>query len=593
MTRLRPTLNPHFPQPQNLTSVAVFVIVTLQFLVDTHASPLPLQHHLDESPPPFQASLKPTPMPLKPTTRMLTSIPLTLTMRRNQNRHSSEILRRKTTPTPLSLLFSYPHPRKRFSDTHKPVSSFHFRCVSYTCTTIGAETMVTWSTWEELLLGGAILRHGTRDWSVVAAELKTRTVSSCIFTPQVCKAKYEELRKQYSGCTAWFEELKKKRVAELKRDLELSEELIGSLELKLESLQVGKDEKKDDDYHVDNGSVGRELHVPSSKLDRVDASAKEMSKDGLSAGSFTHETKTNWTHECQVPAMSCEDMETKPEVSGSSEQDKGLNVDKSAHTIYEGQGGCLKKRRGKRKRKDCGRNMNEVSVRESDFSADVCKESSTSNCGEIVKSSGINENNANLKKDGLKDLLQVLDSFLVVQGASTFSHRHDSQKRGRYKKLIRQHMDFDTIRSRISNKTIKSMVELLRDLLLLANNAITFYSKITREYKTAIQLRDLVIKTLTEKLECSSTSPLHDPSVKVRSMRPGNRKIVAKVAGGNTSAERVSLGAKKANKVNSPPSVESLPIKKAFGSRTKKVARESAGQRHATPRNEKKRRRAK
>ncbi|BAT73775.1 hypothetical protein LR48_Vigan01g065000 [Vigna angularis] len=490
---------------------------------------------------------------------------------------------------------------------------------------MGAELVVTWNTWEELLLGGAILRHGTRDWTVVAAELKTRTVSPFSFSPEVCKAKYEELRQQYSGCIkAWFEELKKKRVAELKRDLELSEELIGSLELKLESLKTGMDEKRVD-CHVDDGSVGPELHVPLEKLDRVVPSAKEMSKDGLSAGSFTHESQTNWSHECKVPAMSCEDVETKPEVSESNVQEKVLNVDKSTHTIYEGQGGCLKKRRGKRKRKDCGRNTNEASVRESDLSADVCKESSTSNCDEIAKSFGMDEAKANLKKDEIKDLMELLDSFLSVQGASAFCRRHDSQKRGRYKKTIRQHMDFDTIRSRISNGTIKSMLELIRDLLLLTNNAILFYSKITREYKIALKLRDLAIKTSAEKLKFLSssastsspvpdpqvkvrsmstshvhdppvkaksitTSPVHDPSMKVRSMRPGNRKIVAKVAGGSSSAERVSLRAKKeANKVESPSSIESLPIKKAFGGRTKNVVRESAGQRHATPRKGRKR----
>lgn len=185
-------------------------------------------------------------------------------------------------------------------------------------------------------------------------------------------------------------------------------------------------------------------------------------------------------------------------------------------------------------------------------------------------------------------------------------------------------MDFDTIRSRINNGTIKSMLELIRDLLLLTNNAILFYSKITREYKIALKLRDLAIKTSAEKLKFLSsastsspvpdpqvkvrsmstspvhdppvkaksitTSPVHDPSMKVRSMRPGNRKIVAKVAGGSSSAERVSLRAKKeANKVESPSSVESLPIKKAFGGRTKNVVRESAGQRHATPRKGRKR----
>ncbi|KAK7362913.1 hypothetical protein VNO77_05038 [Canavalia gladiata] len=475
---------------------------------------------------------------------------------------------------------------------------------AYTCTSLGVELMVTWSTWEELLLGGAVLRHGTRDWTVVAAELRARTDSPCTFTPEVCKAKYEDLQQSYSGCTAWFEELRKKRVAELKRALELSEDLIGSLESKLESLKAGKNEKRDDCY-VGNGSVAPELLVPSKKLDRVESSTKEMSKDGLSAGSFTHETQTNWSHgECQVPAMSCEDIETKPEVSGSSEQDKVLNVEKLANVVNEQKVGGLKKRRGKRKRKDCGKNINEASVRESDFSADVCKESSTSNCGEVVKSSGINEEeNTNLKKEGIKDLMKILGSVLVVKGASAFCRRLDSQKRGRYKKMIRQHMDFDTIRSRISNQTIKSARELFRDLLLLTNNALVFYSKSTREYKTAQLLRDLVTKMLREKLKCFSSSvtlantsrtlPVHDdPSVKVRSVRPGNRKIVAKVAGGSNSASGISLGAKKTSKVDSPPSVESLPIKKAFG-RPRKVGCETSSQRCAIPRKEKKRGRAK
>ncbi|XP_027347343.1 uncharacterized protein LOC113858790 [Abrus precatorius] len=460
-------------------------------------------------------------------------------------------------------------------------------------------TVVTWGTWEELLLGGAVLRHGTQDWTVVAAELRTRTVSPCTFTPEVCKAKYEDLQQRYSGCSAWFEELKKKRVAELKRALELSEDLIGTLESKLESLKAGKNEKRDG-FHVDTGSVEPELHVPLLKLDRIESSPKEMSKDGLSAGSFTHETQANWSHECQVPPMSCEDIETKPEVSGFTEHEKVLNVEKLANTVCEGQGVGLKKRRGKRKRKDCGRHTNEISARESDFSADVCKESSISNCAEVVKSYGINEENTNVKKVGIKYLMEILDSVLVVKGASAFCRRLDSQKRGRYKKMIRRHVDFDTIRSSISNQTIKSAMELFRDLLLLTNNALVFYSKTTREYKTALLLRDLVTKTLREKLKCftsrvtlpSRILPVDDPSVKVRSVRPGNRKIVAKVVGGSNSASGVSLVAKKTNKVDSPPSVESLPIKKAFG-RPKKIERESGVQRCATPRKEKKRGRAK
>lgn len=477
---------------------------------------------------------------------------------------------------------------------------------------MGTEVMGRWGTWEELLLGGAVLRHGTRDWNVVAAELRARTVSPYTITPEACKAKYEDLQQRYPGNKAWFEELRKTRVAELKRALELSEDSIGSLESKLENLKAGKNENKED-HLVEKGSCHPKLHVPSKKLERVESSTKETSKDGLSAGSFTHETRTNWSPELPVPAVSAEDMETKPEVSHSTEQLKLLNVDKLAHTMYEGQVGSLKKRRGKRKRKDCGRNMKEASVGESDLldSADVlswCKESSTSNCGEVAKSCGVDDRSRsrNMKKDRVEDMMEILNSIFETKGASAFRRRLDSQKRGRYKKMIRRHMDFDTIRSRISGQTIKSCVELFRDLLLLANNALVFYSKSTREYKSALMLRDIVTKKMRESLNGTSNKetttqatnapiklPVQNPHVKPRSVRPGNRKIVAKAIGGNNSASVVSHGTKKPSKVDSPSSVESLTVKKKGFGRPKKVERMAAGQKPATPTKGKKRIRAK
>ncbi|MED6156718.1 hypothetical protein PIB30_016874 [Stylosanthes scabra] len=459
---------------------------------------------------------------------------------------------------------------------------------------MGAEVMVTWGTWEELLLGGAVLRHGTRDWTVVAAELSARThLSPCSFTPEVCKAKYEDLQQRYSGnSTTWFEEIRKKRVEELKKALELSEDSIGCLESKLESLKAVKNENLDD-CHVGDGPAGPELHAPPQKMARVESSAKEASKDGLSAGSFTHETRANWSNECQVPAVSSEDVETKPEVARSTDQEKELDVDKLEQTTDEGKGVSLKKRRGTRKRKDCGRNANEASGPESDnlvsIDASRCKESSTSNCDDVAKSSGIGEDNTNPKKeDGIKEMMETLDSILETKGASAFRRRHDSQKRGRYKNMIRQHMDFDTIRTRISNQTIKTSLELFRDFLLLANNALVFYSKCTREYKTALLLRDHVTKKLREKLNgfgssithanVSTASPTPDPPVEGGTVHPSDDCKVA--------------ADKKASEVASPPSVESLPIKKTFG-RPKKGGRGTTAERAATPVKGKKRGRAK
>jgi hypothetical protein len=42
---------------------------------------------------------------------------------------------------------------------------------------------VGWGTWEELVLGGAVQRHGAASWAAVAAELRSR--SPCAFSPQV------------------------------------------------------------------------------------------------------------------------------------------------------------------------------------------------------------------------------------------------------------------------------------------------------------------------------------------------------------------------------------------------------------------------
>jgi hypothetical protein len=201
---------------------------------------------------------------------------------------------------------------------------------------------------------------------------------------------------------------------------------------KLEVLKAEQNEKKDD---CENGLESPVSHLPSQKLERVKTSTKETSKDGPSAGSFTHETRTNWSPESQVPAASSDDNETKPEVSHSTKQAKVLNGDNLELTLYEIQVGCRKKRRGKRKRKDCGRNIMEVaSLEESDVldSADVMswrKESSTSKFCEVAKSSAHvdNKKSKNLKKHSTEDMIKILDSIFETEGASAFRRRLDGQ----------------------------------------------------------------------------------------------------------------------------------------------------------------------
>lgn len=160
-----------------------------------------------------------------------------------------------------------------------------------------------------------------------------------------------------------------------------------------------------------------------------------MSKDGLSAGSFTEDIRTYWSAECQIPAaVSAEDMETNPETLRPYEREKVSGIEKLTETLYGGRGGSLTKRRGKRKRKFCSRDVKEGSIGETDFlgSNDVLTAlrfmgKATSNRGEVAGSSGADDYNRNLSKDGIDDLMEIYNSLLQNKSASVFRRRLDSQ----------------------------------------------------------------------------------------------------------------------------------------------------------------------
>jgi len=168
------------------------------------------------------------------------------------------------------------------------------------------------------------------------------------------------------------------------------------------------------------------------------------------------------------------------------------------------------------------------------------------------------------------------------------------QKRARYKKMIRQHLDLDTIRARITRRSITSPVELHRDLLLLANNALVFYSKCTREYKCAFMLRDLVSKKLHEHSKAidatkpiapeTPKSPMPKPPAKPRSARPFNQKFGSKPASTENGATKEAK--RPLSNVDSPSSAESSALmKKSPGRKGKvgRVRRASAGIQAETP----------
>ncbi|CAN4117448.1 unnamed protein product [Withania somnifera] len=355
-----------------------------------------------------------------------------------------------------------------------------------------------WGTWEELILGGAVVRHGIQDWNVVASELCSRTSCPHHFTPQACKAKYEDLQKRYSGCNAWFEELRKRRVEELKRELEKSESSIGSLLTKIESLKAEKERSAQIDY----GSSHTESPAALVKSECVES----IGKDGISAGSVT---LNSTLPEFESHAVtSAKERDSKLECSESSEPHEVPSISKPSETA-EGNGGALRKRRVKRKRKDDVLDSNEGNIGEIDnvcsisgISTSHCKETSTS-CDQSFKPTAAEDSKGGFSRLMDDDLMAIFNSIIQNEAAMVFRHRRDSQKRARYKEMIKQHMDIETVRSRLVSCSISSACELFRDLRLLATNTIVFYSKRTREHKSALALRDIVSKAYHEHYKSS------------------------------------------------------------------------------------------
>uniref|UniRef100_A0A7N0TJF6 Bromo domain-containing protein n=2 Tax=Kalanchoe fedtschenkoi TaxID=63787 RepID=A0A7N0TJF6_KALFE len=353
--------------------------------------------------------------------------------------------------------------------------------------------MEVWGTWEELVLASAVLRHGAARWEAVVLELRARTFSPGRFTSEVCKAKYEDLQKQHSTCSDLLEELRKQRIAELKQTVEKFDGSIGFLQMKLQTLRDKKGHSSSVEYQ-------------SSPLESpAQTPGKDPSKDGLSAGSFTQDRSP--------PAASLEAVEIRqPPPAGTSLQEKRPVPVDLARSIHMELGIGVKKKRGKRKRRGCGQVQD---IKEENIDETVLQPATNRNLPLLARVKVEPASDCDLgcgpHYPG-HELTRVLDMISSNEYASIFRRRLDSQKRARYRKIVRRHMDLDTIRSRIDERAITSIKELLRDVLLLASNAAVFYSRNTREHKYAVFLKGVVVKLVMEH-EKNSFSGQTDPAV--------------------------------------------------------------------------------
>lgn len=206
--------------------------------------------------------------------------------------------------------------------------------------------------------------------------------------------------------------------------------VLRSLESKIESLKTER--QRSNQFYC--GSSHTESPAPFARSDGNESFAKETSKDGLSAGSFTQDTRINWSPEGRNTAVASA-LRTSPkhEVSQLSggEKDLGINEPTEPGNV---QGGTTRRRRGKRKRKVCKIDVKEGSVGESDNlgSTDVLsnsrfKETSTSDCGQPIGFSSRDNPNVSSCQIRKDNLMVVFDSVSENKVALVFKHRLDGQ----------------------------------------------------------------------------------------------------------------------------------------------------------------------
>ncbi|GKU88694.1 hypothetical protein SLEP1_g2924 [Rubroshorea leprosula] len=341
----------------------------------------------------------------------------------------------------------------------------------------------SWGTWEELLLASAVKRHGVHNWDSVSMELRTKTsLPRPLTTAQICQQKYRDLQRRFTANhpqdqtpseIPWLEDLRKLRVAELKRDLHRYDVSIVALQHKVKKLEEERE---------------RTLSTSQDAEDKPD----------LGRGSETDKTPpAEIPQPGKVPGNSVSGEEENRSVNGSnstgSERREKEKTDPDP--VRAGQGEVVADSTG--------------SEELGELSSDV---QSSASLGKKRKRRRVELCGGDGIKDKSEASVGLLEKIRAHGESGLFERRLQSQESEDYKDLVRQHVDLETIQARLIQGSYASSSSLAfyRDLLLLFTNSIVFFPKLSHESLTAHHLRNLVldhVNKLTNKSDSSHDQP--------------------------------------------------------------------------------------
>ncbi|WZZ82136.1 uncharacterized protein BNAC08G28910D isoform X1 [Brassica napus] len=358
------------------------------------------------------------------------------------------------------------------------------------------ENHQTWSTWEELLLACAVHRHGIDSWDSVAAEIHKQNSSSRALTASDCRHKYHDLERRFSPggdtvseISGWLEELRKLRVDELRREVERYDLSISSLQMKVKRLE-----------------------------DEREKSLKEEAEKVTESPDLVKITET--VNNSDVPVIEPnreidESIEEKPNRIGGDETDEKPVREDSGRGSCESVAKDSERGDSVREGKDSPELKLEEEVKEtSDVQSSASlprKEKPVGHDQPDNEDQSLAVNKTLVKSRPLIEFIEMLCSHPI---GSHFSRRLESQLQEtpeEYERIIRQHIDFDLIRTRVEEGYYESSkTKFHRDLLVLINNAKVFYGERSPDSNSATQLHELIKKQMTTLNTSNQTSPTKD-----------------------------------------------------------------------------------
>lgn len=411
-----------------------------------------------------------------------------------------------------------------------------------------------WGTWEELLLACAVNRHGFKDWDTVAMEVQSRS-TRLLATARHCEQKFHDLNRRFTdqcnhhappphqnGAAAadnsdhvpWLDELRKLRVAELRREVQRRDVSILSLQLEVKRLEEEK--AKENDGKVDakpdlavsgelrpeNEKTGGEveeagpsnsepdrtvdaeknntLETTGDESDRENQSVNESNSTGsrfdktdaktrsepvpvqtgskepdpvLRKGKLVGEESNNGSYDALVKVPTCESVPPSEERKVEDGDSSELH-DSVAHS---GEGGT--------------RESSEVQS-----SASLTRRRQARRRKEVSGGDGgraLPPENDEVAMVKSEPFVGVLEMIKGQEHSSLFERRLESQDSDSYKDTVKQPLDLETIQLRLQKGHYSSCTSaFFRDLLLLFTNATVYFPYDSAESQAAQQLHRLV-----------------------------------------------------------------------------------------------------